>query len=159
MDRGIPITVGLGLLMIAGVAVAQEYPPFDPTVVSNIATNVATSVGQTAGTSAGTGVVTAQVQRINVVTDTAGNFAGNWPQAFASVPGWYQADVDIPNSSASPYKCSFYTGTVTTTAFSGKCSQIVATTLPTVATSLLGLTVSPLANAASGLTVRVIGRQ
>jgi hypothetical protein len=36
--------------------------------------------------------------------------------------------------------------------------QLVASTLPTTVTAVLGLTVSPIANAAGGLTVRVAGR-
>jgi hypothetical protein len=99
-----------------------------------------------------------QVQRTSVVTAADGSFSGTWPVAFPSAPGWYQADIDIAGVSTAPYKCSFVAGTVTATSFTGKCTQLVSTTLPATVTALLGLTVSPIQNASSGLTVRIAGR-
>jgi hypothetical protein len=97
------------------------------------------------------------VQSLDVTTAADGTFTGSWPAAFATAPKGYIADIPVSGTSSAPYKCSFIT--VTATGFSGKCYQIVATTLPTTATALLGLTISPLQNAAAGLSVRVIGRQ
>jgi hypothetical protein len=100
-----------------------------------------------------------QVQRAMVTTAADGTFSGTWSVPFPSAPGWYQADIDIANATAAPYKCSFVASTVTATGFSGRCVQLIATTLPATLAAVLGLTVSPIANAAGGLTVRVAGRQ
>lgn len=99
------------------------------------------------------------VQATSVVTASDGTFTGNWPTPFASAPTGRIADIETTTTNSAPYKCSFVASTVTATGFTGKCWQIVATTLPTTATALLGLTVSPIQNAAAGLTVRVTGRQ
>jgi hypothetical protein len=100
-----------------------------------------------------------QVQSTTVTTASDGSFTGMWPVAFASTPTGRVADIEISAGATTPYKCSFNAGGVTATGFNGKCWQLVATTLPTTATALLGLTVSPITNAAANLTVRVIGRQ
>lgn len=100
-----------------------------------------------------------QVQSLMVVTAADGTFGGNWPVPFATTPTGRVADIEIAAGATAPYKCSFYANAVTATTFSGKCRQILATTLPTATTALLGLVVNPVQNAAAGLTVRVIGRQ
>lgn len=99
------------------------------------------------------------IQATSVVTASDGTFVGTWPTPFAYTPTGRIADIEVAAANAAPYKCSFISSSVTATGFSGKCWQIVATTLPTTATALLGLTVSPIQNAAAGLTVRVTGRQ
>lgn len=100
------------------------------------------------------------IQATTAVTAADGTFAGSWPTPFTAAPTGRGAAVDVATSgAAAPYTCSFVAGSVTATSFSGKCWQIVATTLPTTLTAVVGLTVSPLANAAAGLTVRVTGRQ
>lgn len=100
-----------------------------------------------------------QVQRLTVTTAADGTFSGTWPAAFTAAPVTYWAVADVNSVTSAPYHCSFVAGTVTATAFSGKCWQIVATTLPTTVAALSGLVVSPLQNAAAGVTVRVSGRQ
>jgi hypothetical protein len=96
-----------------------------------------------------------QIQAATTNTLSDGTFSGTWAIPFSAPPTGYLAD--IPSSGNTPYKCTV--SAVTATTFSGKCWQLVATTLPTVATALLGLTVSPISNATSGLPVRVVGRQ
>jgi hypothetical protein len=99
------------------------------------------------------------IQAVPVTTDSSGNFTGTWPAPFNGPPTGRSATIDLASASGAPYTCSFIAGTVTAIGFSGRCFQIVATTLPTTLTALQGLAVSPLANAAGGLTVRVTGRQ
>lgn len=99
------------------------------------------------------------VQALTVTTTSTGDFSGTWPTPFAFAPTGRFAVVDVASGSTAPYFCSFNSGSVTATTFAGHCWQIVASTLPTTSLALLGLVVSPLSNAAAGLTVRVTGRQ
>ncbi len=98
-----------------------------------------------------------QVQRLTVVTGNDGTFSGSW--SFVTTPVTYWATADVVNGSSAPTVCNFFTSTVTATAFSGKCWQVVPTTLPSTLTAIGGLTVSPVTNVAGGITVRVTGRQ
>lgn len=99
------------------------------------------------------------VQSNTAVTAGDGTFAGTWPTPFNAAPVGRFAEVEVTSASAAPYKCAFIAGSVTATGYAGKCWQIVATTLPTTVAALSGLVVSPVQNAAAGLTVRVTGRQ
>lgn len=94
-----------------------------------------------------------QVQPVAVSTAADGSFTANWPTAFSSTPTIATADAlgGVP-----PYICAITTKTATSV--SGKCYQVVANTLPTTATALLGLVVSPIANPGAGLTVMIVGR-
>jgi hypothetical protein len=100
-----------------------------------------------------------QVQVTTVTTAADGSFSGTWPVPFIASPTGRLATVDIQSSSGAPIDCSFIAGSVSATGFAGKCWQVTATTLPTISTALLGLVISPINNAAGGLTVRVVGRQ
>lgn len=99
-----------------------------------------------------------QVQSTTAITNSDGTFSGTWPVPFANAPTGRLAEVEVTSATAAPYKCAFITGGVTATGYSGKCWQIVATTLPTTLAALGGLVVSPIQNAAAGLTVRITGR-
>lgn len=94
------------------------------------------------------------IQAKTTTTATDSTYTIAWDVPFASTPIYADARV---YGSDQPYLCTVTT--VSATGASGRCYQLVATTLPTVATALIGLTVSPFASAASGLSVRVVGRQ
>lgn len=99
------------------------------------------------------------VQATTVTTAADGTFSGNWPAPFLTAPTGRSATIELSSTAGAPFTCGFIAGSVTNSSFAGRCFQIVATTLPTTLTALQGLAVSPLANAAGGLTVRVVGRQ
>lgn len=83
-----------------------------------------------------------------------GSFSGTWPMTLTVAPSRAHAWIE---SAATPYLCQI--ATRTTTGYTGKCWQLISTSLPLLATSLLGLVVSPVANPAAGLTVNVLARQ
>jgi len=93
------------------------------------------------------------IQAKNTVTAADATYSITWDAPFATDPIYADARV---YGTASPYLCTI---TATATGASGKCFQLVATTLPTLTTSLGGLVVSPISNAAAGLSIRVVGRQ
>jgi hypothetical protein len=95
-----------------------------------------------------------QVQGMNVVTDGNGGFVGSWPVAFPAEPTVAYAAV---YGQSSPFLCGIITKTAT--GFTGKCYALATMTLPSTATALLGLALSPFQNAAANLTVTVTGRQ
>lgn len=99
------------------------------------------------------------VQASTVMTAADGSFIGTWPVPFATAPTARSATVEIASGTSAPFVCSFIAGSVTTTGFTGRCFQLVSTTLPATVTALVGLTINPVANAAGNLTVRVTGRQ
>lgn len=94
------------------------------------------------------------IQAKTTITATDSTWAVTFDAAFPTIPIYADARV---YGASQPYLCTVQT--LTTAGASGKCYQLVATTLPTVATSLLGLVVSPVSSAASGLSVRVVARQ
>lgn len=94
------------------------------------------------------------IQAKNVTTAADSTWSATFDVPFATVPIY--ADARIYGQSQ-PYLCTVTV--VTTTGASGRCYQLVATTLPVVATSLLGLVLSPVSNAAGGMSVRVVARQ
>lgn len=94
------------------------------------------------------------IQAKTTTTAADATYSVTFDAPFASTPIYADARV---YGATQPYLCTVTT--LTATGASGKCFQLVATTLPTVATSLLGLVVSPFASAAAGLSVRVVARQ
>lgn len=94
------------------------------------------------------------IQAKTTITGSDARYAISFDAAFPNVPIYADARV---YGNAQPYLCTVET--LTTTGASGKCYQLVATTLPTAATSLLGLVVSPFQAAGAGLSVRVVARQ
>jgi hypothetical protein len=95
-----------------------------------------------------------QVQSTSAVTISDGSFSGNWPTAFATIPSYAHAEI---YASATPFICTI--NTTTATGYTGKCFQVISTTLPGTLLALSGLVVSPVASVAAGLTVKVIARQ
>lgn len=96
----------------------------------------------------------AQFLGMSVPTASDATWSVTFDTAFASTPIYADARV---YGSTTPYICTV--SSLSATAASGKCFQLVTTTLPTLATSLLGLVVSPFVTAGSGLSVRVVARQ
>lgn len=94
------------------------------------------------------------IQAKNTTTASDATWSVTFDTAFASTPIYADARV---YGSTTPYICTV--SSLSATAASGKCFQLVTTTLPTLATSLLGLVVSPFVTAGSGLSVRVVARQ
>lgn len=138
-------------------AVASAMPPVCPVLLPDTLTgSVGTQPQCTLRQDATRPTV---IQATTVITASDGSFSGTWPTPFASTPVFRSAQVEITSAQQPPIDCSFIAGTVTATGFTGKCAQLTSTTLPTVATSLLGLVVSPIVNAAGGQTVRIVGRQ
>lgn len=93
-------------------------------------------------------------------TASDGSFSGNWVDANSNAITLSSAPtrgIATIYGSTIPYHCQI--ATMTTTGFTGKCWAIVAVTLPSLATSLLGYVVSPFQNAAAGLTVNVFARR
>jgi hypothetical protein len=88
------------------------------------------------------------------VTASDGTFTGNWLTSYASPPSRAIATVD----GSTPVHCQVVTKT--TTGFTGKCWLVnYSSTLPSLATSLLGYAINFLSNAAAGITVNVFARQ
>jgi len=94
------------------------------------------------------------IQAKTTLTDVSASWSVTFDAPFASVPVYADARV---YGVSQPYLCTVTT--LTATGASGKCFQLVATTLPVAATALLGLVVSPFQAAGSGLSVRVVARQ
>lgn len=94
------------------------------------------------------------IQAKTTTTAADATYSVTFDQPFTTTPIYVDARV---TGQAQPYLCTVTTWS--TTGASGKCFQLVATTLPVVSTSLLGLVVSPFVNAAAGLNVRVVARQ
>lgn len=94
------------------------------------------------------------IQAKTATTAADATYSVTFDQPFATAPIYVDARV---TGQAQPYLCTVTTWSAT--GASGKCFQLVATTLPVVSTSLLGLVVSPFVNAAAGLNVRVVARQ
>lgn len=95
-----------------------------------------------------------QVQSTSVVTGSDGSFSGPWPIAFATAPAYAHAEI---YATSTPYICQINTATVS--GYTGKCYQVISTTLPGTLLALGGLVVSPVSSVAAGLTVKVIARQ
>ena len=95
------------------------------------------------------------VQSARGTTATDGTFTIAWPSQslFATMPTYAHAEI---LSASAPYQCDV--GSVSTTTITGKCFMLVSSSLPTLATSLLGLVITPYGSASS-LTVMVVGRQ
>lgn len=93
------------------------------------------------------------VQALSATTVADGTFTANWAVAFSATPTIATADA---LGGTPPYICSVTAKTATTV--TGKCFQIVATTLPSTVTAIQGLVVSPIANPGAGLTVMIVGR-
>lgn len=89
----------------------------------------------------------------DTITDATGGYSIAWDQPFSAVPTYADAKV---SGSSQPYVC---TVSATATMVSGRCFQLVTTQLPTLATALPGLLISPFVNAAAGMSVRVVARQ
>jgi len=94
------------------------------------------------------------IQAKTTTTAADATYSVTFDAPFSTTPIYVDARVTGVNQ---PYLCTVATWSAT--GASGKCFQLVATTLPTVSTSLLGLAISPFANAAAGLNVRVVARQ
>jgi len=94
------------------------------------------------------------IQAKTTTTLTDATWSVTFDAPFASTPIYADARV---YGTTNPYLCTVTS--LTTTSAGGKCYQLVATTLPTLTTSLAGLVISPFASAASGLSVRVVARQ
>jgi hypothetical protein len=94
------------------------------------------------------------IQGKNTVTAADASWAITWDRPFATPPIYLDARV---YGSQQPYLCTVLVSTET--GGSGKCYQLVATTLPSVVTSLLGTVISPFQVAGAGLSVRVVARQ
>jgi hypothetical protein len=93
------------------------------------------------------------IQAKDTITASDATYAVTFDRPFTTSPVY--ADARIYGQSQ-PYLC---TVTATTTGATGKCFQLVATTLPLTATALLGLAISPFQAAAGSLPVRVVARQ
>lgn len=94
------------------------------------------------------------IQAKTTVTAADATYSVTFDAPFASTPIYADARV---YGASQPYLCTVTT--LTATGAAGKCFQLVATTLPVASTALLGLVISPIASAASGLSVRVVARQ
>jgi hypothetical protein len=95
-----------------------------------------------------------QIQATNVVTDANGNFVATWPTPFGSEPTTVLAAV---YGQTTPFLCGVITKTAT--GATGRCYALATMTLPSTATAMLNLVLSPFQNAAANLTVTVTGRQ
>ena len=94
------------------------------------------------------------VQAATVLTDATGLWSLTFNRSFSTSA----VVLPIPvNSGNLPVLCNVTSRSQT--AASGRCWQSALTTLPGVATSLLGLVVSPFTTAASGISVMVIARE
>lgn len=94
------------------------------------------------------------IQAKDTTTATDATWAVTYDRALPAPPTYVDARI---YGATTPYLCTVQT--LTATSASGKCYQLVATTLPTLTTSLLGLVVSPFQAAGAGLSVRVVIRQ
>jgi hypothetical protein len=94
------------------------------------------------------------IQAKTTITAADSSYSVTFDVPFPSTPIYADARVYGVDQ---PYICTVKT--LTTTGATGRCFQLVATTLPTLTTSLLGLVVSPVASAAGNLSVRVVARQ
>lgn len=97
-----------------------------------------------------------QVQAVTATTASDGTFTATFSPAFPSTPSYVHAEI---GSSTNPFVCQIDMTNVTVSSASGKCFQVVTTTLPGTLLALNGLLVSPIAPTTAGLTVRVIARQ
>lgn len=95
------------------------------------------------------------VQAAIVTTDTLGNWSVTWAKPFTSSTPYINPQA-INVLGQQPYTCNVSASTTTTA--SGKCWQAVTMTLPSVATSLLGLVLNP-SGAAASIQVRVAARE
>lgn len=164
----------VALLVLAGVVAQQAYGQvaYPPTVAPiDVQAAIAAATPDTCGVppsdtltgSAGTGPRCMPrndasrptvIQAKTVTTGSDARYTVTFDAPFASVPIYADARV---YGATSPYLCTVETLTATTA--SGKCFQLVATTLPVTATALLGLVVSPIQAAGANLSVRVVARQ
>lgn len=94
------------------------------------------------------------IQAKTGLTAADATWSVTFDRAFDTVPIYVDARI---YGNSQPYLCTVQT--TTTTGASGKCFQLVATTLPATALALLGLVVSPFQAAGAGLSVRVVARQ
>lgn len=87
-------------------------------------------------------------------TISGGTFSGTWTAPLPAAPTRAIATVE----GAVPYHCQIITKTLT--GFTGKCWLVnTSSTLPGLATSLLGYTVPLLVDSGSGIAVTVLARQ
>ena len=94
------------------------------------------------------------VQAAIVSTDATGAWSVSWAKAFSSATPYINPQA-INVSGSQPYVCNVSASTATTA--TGKCWQTTTMTLPTLASSLLGLVINP--TGTSGvIQVRVAAR-
>ncbi len=90
----------------------------------------------------------------SAVTVSGGGFSGVWGMTLTAAPTRAIATVE----GATPYHCQIINKTASS--FTGKCWLVnTSTTLPSLATSLLGYTVPLLVDSAAGIAVTVLARQ
>lgn len=94
------------------------------------------------------------VQAAIVTTDASGNWSVTWAKAFANATPYINPQAI--NTGTQPYICNVSSST--TTGATGRCWQTVTSTLPSLATSLLGLVINP-TSAAASIQVRVAARE
>lgn len=169
MRNWLTAAVIAGAILQQGAIAQVSYPPVDPTAQIQSAITAATpdtcTIPQpdTLTGSAGIGprcmprvdaTRPTVIQAKNTTTASDASWSVTFDAPFATTPIYADARV---YGAAQPYLCTVTS--VSATAASGKCFQLVATTLPVTATALLGLVVSPFQSAAAGLSVRVVARQ
>ena len=94
------------------------------------------------------------VQAAIVATDATGAWIVTWAKPFTSAAPYINPQA-INTGGTQPYICNVSSSTASMA--TGKCWQTITSTLPSVATSLLGLAVNP-TGAAASIQVRVAAR-
>lgn len=148
---------------VARLAAQQAQATADSAVIATPPVCATTPAGDTYGGTVGVASACTprqdaarptQVQPTSTVTLADGTFSGNWPATFSTSP---TSGFAAAKTTGDPYICQV--AAMTTTAYSGKCWKVTASTLPALAPALLGYVVSTFTNPAAGLPIMVVGRQ
>ena len=108
----------------------------------------------------GNNLISILSKRLSIVGLVQTIFYRSVPCILAAKLSLYEKDISrtSPPFRTSPRSAPIRSKPISKAGATGRCYQLVATTLPMIATSLLGLVISPFGNA-SNLTVMVVGRQ